>query len=73
MRDHLLAQLDVAFGLGGLALQRIHLTGDFFQNVEDAGKVLFRAFQFGLGEAALRLETRDPGGFFDDGAAVLRA
>ena len=41
-------QLLIALGLGGLALQRVHLAGDFFQNVEHPRQVLLRAFQLGF-------------------------
>ena len=65
-------QLAVALGLGGLPLERIHLPGDFFQDVEHARQVLLGAFQLGFGQALAGLELGDAGGFFDDRAAVLR-
>ena len=64
-------QFAVTFGFGGLAFEGIDLAGDFFEDVKDAGEVLFGAFEFGFGEAAAALVFGDAGGFFDDGAAVL--
>ena len=72
MRDHFALQFFVALGFGGLALQRIHLAADFFQNVEDARQVLLRAFELGFGQPLLGFEFGDAGRFFDHGAAVLR-
>ena len=67
---HLVAQSGIALRLAGLALQRIHLPRDFFENVVDAVQVLLGIFQARFGQALLGLEFRDPGGFFNDGAAV---
>jgi hypothetical protein len=69
---HLGFQLAVALGLGGLPLERIHLPGDLFQNVEDARQVLLGAFQLGFRQPLAGLVLGDAGGLFDDGAAVLR-
>ncbi len=67
---HFFAQASVALGLGGLALQRIHLARDFVENVVDAGQVQLGVFEAGFGQALFGLEFRDSGGFFEDGAAV---
>src|SRR6185437_12362686 len=64
-------ELAVALRLGGLALERIHLAGDFFKDVIDAGKVLARGFEAGFGHATLGLVLANAGGFFDDGAALV--
>ncbi len=72
MRDHLGLQLFVPARLRRLALQRIHLPPDLFQNVEHARQILFRAFQLGFRQPFLGFEFADPRGFFDDRAAVLR-
>ena len=69
---HLGFEFAVALGLGGLPLERIHLAGDFFQDVEDARQILLGAFQLGFGQALAVLELGDAGGLFDHGAAVLR-
>src|ERR1019366_4581713 len=65
-------ELAIALGLGCLAFERIHLPGDFLQDVVDARQILLGAFQFGFGEALPSLELGNSGGFFDDAAAVLR-
>ena len=65
-------QFLIALRFGGLALQGVHLAGDFLEDVEDSRKVLFGAFELGFGEAAAALVFRDTGGFFEHGAAVLR-
>ena len=62
----------IALGLGCLPLERIHLAGDFLQDVVDARKILLGAFQLGFGQALLGLEPGDSGRFFDDRAPVLR-
>ena len=67
---HLVAQARVALGLRGLALQRIHLARDFFEDVVDAGQVQLGVFEAGFGEALLGLELGDAGGFFENRAAV---
>ena len=59
-------QLGIAPRLGGLPLERIHLAGDFLQDVVDARQVLLGAFQLGFRQALARLELGDAGGFFDD-------
>ena len=73
LRDHLGLQFFVALGLGRLALERIYLPADFFQNVEHARQILLRAFQLRFGQPLPGFEFADAGRFFDDGAAVLRA
>ena len=72
MADHLALQLFVPARLGSLALERIHLPSDLFEDVEDAREVLFGAFEFRLGQPAPCLELRDAGGLLDDRTAVLR-
>ncbi len=62
----------VTLGLGGLALERGHLAGDFVEDVVDAGEILLGGFEAQFGEALLGLEAGDAGGLFDDGAAVER-
>jgi hypothetical protein len=66
------AEFCEALGFGGLALERVHLAGDFFEYVVNAGEILLGGFQAQLGEALLGFEAGDSGGFFDDGAAVVR-
>ena len=66
----LVAECAVTLGLGGLALERGHLPGDFFEDVVDAGEILFGGFEAEFGEALLGLEAGDAGGLFDDAAAV---
>ena len=66
----LVAEGAVTLGLGGLALERVHLAGDFFEDVVDAGEVLAGGFEAEFGEALLGLEASDAGGLFEDGAAV---
>ena len=72
VRHHLRAQFFVALGLGRLALQRIHLPPDFFQNVEHARKILLGAFELRFRQPLARFVLADAGGFFDDGPAVGR-
>ena len=73
LRHHLGLQLFVALGLGRLALQRIHLPADFFEDVEHARQILLGAFQLGFRQPLPGFELGDAGGLFDHGAAVLRA
>ena len=70
MSHHLTAKLFIAAGFRRLALERIHLPPDFFENVEHARKILLGAFQLGFGQPFARLVLADASGFFDDGAAV---
>ena len=65
------AERAVALGLGGLTLEGVHLAGDFVEDVVDAGEVLLGGFEAEFGEALFGLEAGDPGGLFDDGAAVV--
>ena len=67
---HLLAQLGVALRLRSLALQRIHLPRDFFENVIHAGQVYLGVFQTRFRQPLLGFELGDAGGFFDDGPAI---
>src|SRR5260370_40506166 len=69
---HLVAQAGIALGLGSLALQRVHLPRDFFDNIVDAGKMLPRRFQTQFGKSLPRLELGDAGSFLNDGAAIVR-
>ena len=68
----LVADGGIALGLGGLALERVHLPRDFFEDVVDAGEVLLGLLEAQFGETLLGLEAGDAGGLFDDGAAVVR-
>ena len=52
--QHFGAQLFVALGFRGLALERIRLAADFFQNVEHARQILFGAFELRFGQALAR-------------------
>src|SRR4051812_43504715 len=67
---HLVPQARVAFGLRSLALQGIHLARYFFKDVVDACQIEFCVFQACLGETLLRLELRDAGSLFKNGAAI---
>ena len=69
---HFFAQARVALGFGGLALEGIHLPRDFVEDVVDTGQVELGVFQARFGQTLLGLEFRDPGGLFEDGAAVRR-
>ena len=64
------AECAVALGLGGLALERGHLAGDFVEDVVDAGEIEAGGLEAEFGEALFGLEAGDAGGFFDDGAAI---
>ena len=68
----LIAHGGVALGLGGLALERVHLPRDLFEDVVHAREILLGGFEAQFGEALLGLEAGDAGGLFDDGAAVVR-
>ena len=50
LRVHLALHFVVTPRLGRLALQRIHLPADFFENVEDAREILLGAFEFRFGQ-----------------------
>ena len=65
-------ELAIAARLGRLPLERIYLPRDFFQDVENPRQILAGAFQLGFRQALAGLEAGDAGGFFDDGAPVLR-
>ncbi len=67
----LFAERAVTLGLGGLALEGGHLSGDFVEDVVDAGEILLGGFEAKFGETLFRLEAGDAGGLFDDGAAVV--
>src|SRR5258708_3560755 len=69
---HLVADFRITARFGGLALQRAKLLFNFHHDVVDAGKIYFRGFQLGLGEALFGFEFRDAGGLFDNGAALHR-
>ena len=66
----LIVKFAVAPRLGGLALQRVHLLRDFFQNVGDARQVLPRRFQLGFRQALAGFEFGNSGGFFQNQAPV---
>ena len=70
---HLFAQLGVALGLGGLALQRIHLACHFVENIVHARKVQFGIFEARFGQALLGLELGDSRGLFEDGPSICGA
>ena len=70
LSHHLGPEFFVTLGFGGLALQRIHLAADFFQNVEHAREILLRAFELGFRQPFARFVLADAGGFFDDGSAI---
>src|SRR6202022_1733659 len=67
---HLVANLGVAAGFGGLTLQGAKLFFDFDDDVVYAGEIHLGGFELGFGEAFLGLELGDAGGFFGDGAAL---
>src|SRR5271157_5139722 len=69
---HLVAQPGIALGLAGLALERVHLPRDLFENVVHAIQVGLGVFQARLGKTLLSLEFRNPGRLFNDGAAIRR-
>ena len=69
---HLVAQLGIALGFGGLPLQRVHLPRDFLKNVIHAVQVELGVFQACFRQPLLRFELRDPGRFFNNGAAIRR-
>src|SRR5258708_32940916 len=69
---HLVAQPGIALGLASLALERVHLPRDFFEDVIHAVEISFGVFESRLGKTLLRLEFRNAGGLFNDGAAVSR-
>ncbi len=62
----------IALSLGGLALERVHLPRNLFEDVVHAGEVLLCRFEAEFREAFFGLEAGDAGGLFDDGAAVVR-
>ena len=67
----LVAKGSVTLSLGGLTLQGAHLAGHFLEDVVDAGEILLGRLEAEFGEALLGLESCDPGGLFDDAAAVM--
>src|SRR4029077_13603620 len=67
---HLFAKLGVAFCLGGLTLQRIHLTRDFLENIIHAGQILLGIFETCFSQPLLGFELGDAGSLFDDGPAI---
>ena len=72
LRHHLALEFFVAARLGCLALERVHLPAHFFENVEHARQILLGAFQLRFRQPFLGFEFADAGGFFDDGAPILR-
>ena len=71
-RTKFFAECTVTLRLGGLALERVHLTRDFVEDVVDAGEIEAGGFEAKFGEAFFGLEAGDAGGFLEDGAAVQR-
>ena len=71
-RAKFFAECTVTLRLRGLALERVHLTRNFFEDVVDAGEVEAGGFEAKFGEAFFGLEAGDAGGFFEDGAAIQR-
>ena len=69
---HLVAQLGIALGFAGLALERVHLPRDLFEDVVHAVQIRLGVFETRLRETLPRLELRNPSRFFNDGAAVRR-
>ena len=67
---HLLAQFGITACFRSLALQRGKLLFNFDEDVVDAREIHARGFEFGFGEAALRLVHSDAGSFFNNGAAI---
>ena len=69
---HLVAQLGVSFGLGRLALQRVHLPRDFLEDIVHPGQVQFGIFQARLGQPLLGFEFGHARGLFNNRAAIGR-
>ena len=69
---HLVAQPGIALGLAGLALERVHLARDLFENVVHAIQIGLGVFESRLSQTLLRLEFRNASRFFNDVAAVGR-
>ncbi len=67
---HLVAQAGVAFGLGSLALERVHLPRDFLENVVHAVQIQLGIFQARFRQPLLGFEFRDAGRFFENRAAI---
>src|SRR3979411_1717551 len=67
---HFVAQPGIALGLAGLALERVHLPRDFFEDVIHTVEISFGVFESRLGETLLRLEFRDARRLFHDRSAV---
>src|SRR5690348_6225758 len=58
--------------LGSLALQRIELARNLFQDVEYTRQILPRALEFGFRQPLAGFEFADARGFFHDRSPVLR-
>ena len=56
---HFVAQPGIALGLAGLALERVHLPRDFFENVVDAVEIGFGVFQARLRQTLPGFEFRN--------------
>ena len=69
---HFVAQLGIALSFAGLALERVHLARDFFENVIDAVQVRLCIFESRFGETFFRLEFRDARCLFNNRPAVGR-
>ena len=65
------ADLAVAGGLAGLTFELGQLGGELFDDVVDAGEVLFGAVQLQLGLVSALVEPGNAGGLFEDAAAGL--
>ncbi len=68
----LIAQGSIPLRLRRLPLERGHLPRYFLEDVVHARKILFGGFQSQLRKPLLRLEARNPGGFFDNAATIER-
>ena len=69
---HFVAQPGIALGLAGLALERVHLPRDFFEDVVDAVEIGLCVFQARLRQTLPRFEFRNASRFFNNVAAVGR-
>src|SRR5215471_16498595 len=69
---HFVTQPGITLSLGGLALERIHLAGDFVKNIVDARQIDSRLLQPSLSQTFLGFELGDPGSFLNDRATIMR-
>ena len=68
--QHLRLIFVVALRFRRLTLQRVHLAAHFFQDVEDARQILFRALQLRFGQPFARFEFADARGLFNHATAI---